>query len=311
LHVEKHNKTSLDGVNHKGKVPLKKLFMSCDKPSCCICFKRGWANKEAQFAAKRIGAVSHGCVDADGKKHAGLGDADHLIDSVARSDYALSFEKLKAKHQAVLKVRGVLGGVSIFHLHRYHSSQEALEKNVVFGWYISPHWHTVGWINGGYKCRSCSNCWKDILDGGMHVKSTEKCLVCDGFEGRTRRAFLKEGGVFGESNGKGWIVKVKGKRKSIRATLFYQLSHASFVRGSTRAHVATWWGVASYVKLRLSKEDRKLSIPCKICGSEMEEVVRVGGEEPEWWVKEWEESFLNKDGIPNWAIAPKKERFDN
>ena len=57
--------------------------------------------------------------------------------------------------------------------------------------------------------------------------------------------------------------------------------------------------------MKLAKEDRKLSILCPICGFEMEEAVRVGGEEPEWWVKEWEEPFLDKDGLANWALAPK------
>ena len=224
FNVHLHDKTTLDGVNHKGKVPIKKVFCSCDKPSCPICFKRGWGNREARRAADRIESVSRGCMDVDGKKHMGLGDAEHIISSVPKSDYSLSFEKLKAKNQRILESRGVLGGISIFHLQRFRNEKEAKEQNKPFGWYVSPHWHTVGWVRGGYqKCRSCDNCWKDILDGGMHVKETEKCMVCDGFEGRTRRQFMKEGGIFGEKNGKGWIVKVKGKRKSIRATLFYQL----------------------------------------------------------------------------------------
>lgn len=309
LHVEKHDKSTLDLVNHKGKVPLKKIFQSCDKPSCPVCFKRGWANLEARKGFKRIEAISRGYVDSDGKKHMGLGQAEHIISSVPRSDYVLPFDKLKAKNQAVLESRGVLGGFSIFHLQRYRDFKKAAEQGKPQGWYISPHWHTVGWVNGGYgKCRGCPNAWKDPVDGGMHVKKTEKCLVCNGFEGVTRRRFLKEGGVFKESNGLGWIVKVKGERKSIQATLFYQLSHATFVRGSERAHVGTWWGVAGYTRAKLVKEDRKLDFPCPICGSPMVEVVRVGGVEEEWWVKEWEEPFLDKDGKPTWAVVQKEEK---
>ena len=36
-HTELHNKTTLDGKNHEGKVSVKKIFHSCDKPSCPIC----------------------------------------------------------------------------------------------------------------------------------------------------------------------------------------------------------------------------------------------------------------------------------
>ena len=201
LHVELHDKVTLDGVNHKGKIPLKKVFNSCDKPSCPICFKRGWANREARNASIKIEKISCGYVDDDGKKHSALGKSEHIIVSVSRSDYSMSFKRLKAKHQKLLMSLGVLGGISIFHLQRYHSQKEALVKNVPFGWYISPHWHIVGWIDGGYgKCRSCPNVWLDLFDGGVHVKDTEKCLSCSGFEGRVRHSFLKEGGVFGLSS---------------------------------------------------------------------------------------------------------------
>lgn len=62
LRVELHDKITLDGHNHKGKVFVQKVYNSCDKPSCPICYKKGWAVREAgriearlKEAAKRFG----------------------------------------------------------------------------------------------------------------------------------------------------------------------------------------------------------------------------------------------------------------
>jgi hypothetical protein len=45
-----------------------------------------------------------------------------------------------------------------------------------------------------------------------------------------------------------------------------QLNHASVKRGVKRFHVATWWGVCSYRKLKLKKGDRIRRNVCPICG---------------------------------------------
>lgn len=309
LNVELHAHVSLDGVNHAGKVALKKVFMSCDKPSCPTCFKRGWANREATNATEILKLASKGYTDKNGQKHMGRGKEEHIVSSVPKTDYGLSFEKLKAKNQKVLRRRGIIGGVTIFHLQRYRGVKEAGKMGLPVEWYVAPHFHTVGFIEGGYgRCRGCPNAYKGFF-GEMHVKETVKCLACEGFEGLTRRCYAKEGGGVGAGNsGSGWIVKVMGERKSIHATLWYQLNHATFQRGSKRAHVASWFGVCSYTKLKLTKEDKVHKAKCSICLSDMEEVVRVGGEDVEWWVREWEESFLGKDGVPNWTKAPEINR---
>ena len=247
LNVDLHSHVSLDGVNHSGKVALKKVFMSCDKPSCPTCFKRGWANREAVNASKIIEKISRGYIDAKKKKHQGLGLAEHLVTSVPKSDYSLPFRMIKARAQKNMFKRGIIGGVTIFHLYRYHSWEEARKKNVVFGWFESPHFHTVGFIAKGYgKCRGCPNTYEGFY-GERCIIKTEKCLACEDFEGVTRRFFVKECEAHAkkmkiDNDGKsgGWIVKVMGKRKSIQATLWYQLNHCTFVRGSCRAHVVTW-----------------------------------------------------------------------
>jgi hypothetical protein len=107
------------------------------------------------------------------------------------------------------------------------------------GWWWSPHFHCIGFIEDGYgRCRNCN-------------KSTLECLSCSGFEGRTRRLFDKEAKSNG--SGVGWIVKVKGERKTVRGTAWYQLNHSSFVRGSVRAKVAFWFGVVSTRKMKIEK----------------------------------------------------------
>jgi len=137
---------------------------------------------------------------------------EHIVASVPARDYGLKFKSLRNKVVKILAVRGVVGGVLIFHAFRYNVRQH---------WYWSPHFHVLGFVSGGYgRCRGCK---RKGLD----------CLGCGGFEGRTRRAFEKDG----------YIVKVLGKRKTVFGTAWYQLNHASVRVGGKRSSVATWFGV--------------------------------------------------------------------
>jgi len=86
-----------------------------------------------------------------------------------------------------------------------------------------------------------------------------------GFEGRTRRAFDKDG----------YIVKVLGKRKTVGGTAWYQLNHASLVNGVNRFHVATWFGVCSYRRLKVTVEYKKNV--CPICRHDLLEIRYLGG----------------------------------
>jgi hypothetical protein len=290
LNVDLHSHVSLDGVNHTGNVYIRKVVHSCDKPGCPICFKRGWAVREASAVEYRINQAS--------KR---FGVAEHIVCSVPKSDYGLPYVQLKAKALKALRNRGVLGGVLIFHGQRYCSRRESVAKGKPFGWYLSFHFHVIGFIDGGMaQCRHCS-------------KSTIDCLGCSGFNGRTRREYYKEGGKDGAGNsGYGWIVDVKGARKTIHGTAWYQLNHATIVRGVKRSSVTTWFGSVSYVKLKLKKEDRVMRDICPICQHELEEVIYVGVGEPagltgfdSYDVREWEEPFLDKAGLPNWIPKPK------
>lgn len=242
-----HDKTTLDGVNYSGKVFVRKVHCTCHKPTCPICYKHGWAVREAKMIAARLVECS---------KH--FGQVEHIIVSVPQSDYGLTLEKLRSKavHE-VMKNRGIVGGVLIFHAFRYRN-RGILLKGIFHphGWYWSPHFHVLGYLLNGYgKCRSC----KFMKDGTF-----AKCRGCAGFEGLTRRQFDKDG----------YIVKVKGKRKSVVGTAWYQLNHASVKRNVKQFRVATWFGVCSYRKLKVTPELRKEV--CPICQHELERLRYCG-----------------------------------
>ena len=235
IRTELHDKVTLDGVNYKGKVFVRKVHASCDKPTCPVCFKSGWAVREADRIAQRIKEAS---------KRFGL--AEHVIVSVPKSDYGLDFENLRLKAVKILYSRGVIGGVLIFHGFRYRAF-DVFRGGIrnMRGWYWSPHFHCIGFILNGYaQCRHCHN----FEDKGVYT-----CAGCSGFEACTRRLFEKDG----------YIVKVKGERKTIMGTAWYQLNHSSVKVGVSRFHVATWFGNCSYRKLKVTYEKRKEV--CPIC----------------------------------------------
>ena len=239
LHTELHNKTTLDGVNYKGKVFVRKVHASCDKPTCPVCYKSGWAVREADRITQRI---------CEASKTSGV--AEHIIVSIPKTDYGLDFEQLRLKAAKILKSRGVIGGVLIFHGFRYRS-YDVYNNGIrnMKGWYWSPHFHCIGFILNGYgQCRHCPK---------FNAKSIITCAGCNGFEARTRRLFEKDG----------YIVKVKDERKTIMGTAWYQLNHASVKRNVVRFHVATWFGTCSYRKLKVTIERRKEL--CPICQKEL------------------------------------------
>ena len=216
-------------VDCRSKGYFKPIFHSCNKPSCPICYERGWAVKEAKSVEFRLEQAS---------KRFGL--AEHIIVGVPSKYWYLDEEKRLKIVKKALKIRGVIGGCFIPHGFRYDPIKQ---------WYWIPHYHVLGFILGGYgKCRGCAKCKKG----------------CGGFVDRNYR----------RNEIDGIYVKVKGKRKSVFGTAWYQLHHASFRTDKKRNNVVRWFGVCSYRKLKITKELRKewdkLHKPkCPICGSEL------------------------------------------
>ena len=54
LRTELHNHVGLNGVNYAGLVYAHPVFHSCDRPSCPLCFKRGWAVRQAGHVKQRL-----------------------------------------------------------------------------------------------------------------------------------------------------------------------------------------------------------------------------------------------------------------
>jgi hypothetical protein len=238
--VELHNrikyaKVIIDGkervVRTTGKVDRKIVFHYCNKPSCSVCYKHGWANRLAGSIERRL---------VEASKRFGL--IEHIIVGIPSKFWHLSYKELKKKVFEGCLVRGVIGGALIFHAFRYNNLRPC--------WYYSPHFHIVGLIFGGYKCRGCKI-----------VKEKGKCGIenrgCDGFVNRNFRENEKDGLYF----------KVKGKRKTVWGTARYQLDHASIDVTKKRFRVATYFGVCSYRKLKVTAEKHKDL--CRICKHEL------------------------------------------
>ena len=272
----------------------RKQFRYCYDPRCPTCYKHGWANREATRGEVR---------PKKGEKR--FGKMEHLIFSQPRSDEPLTEtpeaerKYRQTKLKKALDERGIMGGSIVFHPLRYADRDEAKKKGVPFGWRYSPHYHVAGYIKGGYsRYRGCSH---------NNYNDRERCMACEGFDGRIRRANQKDG----------FIVKVTAERSSIWGTVRYQLDHCGVAIEEKGYHNITWFGVVSYRALKLDEGDfqevgyeHKL---CPLCQKELIDLRYLGSDfdrlVKEFWVKEFEEPYLDKDGNPRWAKKIKSSRF--
>jgi hypothetical protein len=278
LNVEEHG-VAFDSygnlVNHSGKIYVRPVVMSCNKPSCPICWKR-WAKKQARRTAERLLEASkiHGVVE-------------HIVDSPPRWEWGSDVDVLY--HIAIdrARARGVIGGSIIYHELRYTRSR---------GWYFSPHFHILGFLNGGYRCRKCKH---------FVLRSAEVCGKCCGFEGLTRRLNLMDG----------HIVKVLEERKkaygsnkpNIEGTAKYELGHASYKVDAKRANVVRYFGVVSYRRLKVVPA--KEPCLCPHCKRELVEIKYVGDDANviDWLNSRFDgvckSSWLDyrQDGVPVWV----------
>jgi hypothetical protein len=258
-----HERIDLNGVNYHDRGFVKLVFHSCDKPSCPVCYRRGWAVREARKVDLRL-------------KEAGKtwGEVEHILCSLPLKDYSLSYQSQVNKAVKVLLSRGVVGGVLMYHAFRFNWSRY---------WYYSPHFHVLGFVLGGYgRCRNCEH--------------KSKCVKgCGGFDDVSYQQFLKNG----------YFVKVFGKRITVSGTALYQLNHSALRVSSKRANVATWFGVCSYRKLKVTAEVRKQL--CPICNSELVRLNYLGVvpivkvRDAVDFVGRFYVDLFAGDGSPNWC----------
>ena len=230
--VEAHKGVVKDGVDYTGKIVVRHKHWWCTKPSCPVCFIRGYAVRQARFFERRL----------DEAVKRGFGKVEHIIVSPCKEDYDLPEKVLREKVREALRVRGVYAGGMIFHCFRIDRERNVLK--------VGKHYHVLGFVLGGYKCRGC--------------KRKNNCLKgCGGFDDRSYQAFLKDG----------YIVKVTGERVTVFGTAWYQLNHASVKVGLKRFHTVTWFGKTAYNNFKVEgvdlKAELKAEVVCPVCGSEM------------------------------------------
>ena len=167
------------------------------------------------------------------------------------------------------------------------------------GWFFAPHWRVLGFIKGGHtKCRGC------LKRERAGYVSREVCAGCDGFEAKTRKFY--EGYVDDKGrtvNGDSYIVKCMGLRNTVFGTAFYQLNHAGVRVGVRRHHVATWWGVVSYHKLKVKKQDKEKHV-CPICEHDLVQLRFVGDDSRVPWLMGIRKGFVDDllvDGHEQWV----------
>lgn len=231
--VEGHKGVFLGGTDCTDKVVVRHNHMWCTKSSCPVCFNLGWSVREARSITGRF---------IEGDKR-GFGKVEHIMVSVSVVDRDLPESVLREKCRKALVVRGVIGGSMIFHGFREDKSRGVLV------W--SPHYHVLGYIEGGYNCRCCKRKW-NCLKG------------CGGFDDRGYQGFLETG----------YFVKVLGERTTIFGTAWYSLNHATIRVGIKRFQSVTWFGVSSYCKFKSEKV--KTESLCPACGDEMGRCFYVG-----------------------------------
>jgi ATPase involved in DNA repair len=171
----------------------------------------------------------------------GVGFAKHIVVSPPLSEWLLvekDYPKLRSKSYKIAFNVGFKGGSAIFHPFR--------RKCAYCGSLIDHIEKTC------LKCGSILVSW--VFSPHFH-------MIGYGFIENTS----------GEYDVSGWIVKNLGRRDSVSATAFYQLSHAGI---HEKYHTVTWFGICAYNKLKVELEDPKDL--CPVCGRPLKPVKWVG-----------------------------------
>lgn len=264
--VEHHKGIIIDGQDFTGKLAVSVVPRFCHRATCCVCFARGWATREAHQMEARL----------DTAVERGLGEVEHIVLSAPMAESDLPLDVLKEKARVAGEVRGITGSGTIFHGRR--------NKYGMLVW--SVHFHALGFVDGGYVCRKCKY-WGVTKKKGYFCRCED---FCEGFEQRTRRAFEKDG----------WIVKVEEKRKSVFGTAYYQLHHSTVKVGLRRNHVVTWNGNCGNRKFKGKKAKAVIKCPvCRKAGVDNEMVKRPLRSSA---VRHVERDFGSRRFRPVWAV---------
>ena len=272
------------GKDYANKVFVHKVHFNCGKPLCPVCYRGSWDVRQARKMETRLKATS----EMLKKSCPTSGEIEHIVVSISPKDYGIMDEKvLRAKAKKALEELGFIGGGFIFHgsrHRRYEQIKGGAFRQIGTDW--SPHYHILGFLKDGYKCRDC--------------KRKNNCLAgCGGFDDRRWQYYLKTG----------IYVKVLEKRKTIGGTAWYQLSHASVRKGAKRSHVVTWMGICGYRKMKVKIEKSKQI--CPICQHDLKRSLYNGNKHFVTnrysfdYVQDSLEDY-KEDGMIVWSDAPKR-----
>jgi hypothetical protein len=166
-------------------------------------------------------------------KHRRFKQIIHVIVSVSKSDYSLPYAKLNVKVVKVARFCGVVGGLKVFHPWR----QKCFKCGN----------HPVE--NTKDKCPKCGSTFFNwYFSPHYHI-------VGLGWIHNVKENFEVTG----------WVVKNEGPRKTLVGTISYLLTHGGI---SKNRHSLTWFGCASYAKLRIDPQPKE-GHHCIVCGELM------------------------------------------
>lgn len=100
----------------------------------------------------------------------------------------------------------------------------------------------------------------------------------------------------------GVLVKNLGIRKSVYATIMYQLSHCGVYMLKPKKHSITWWGALSYNKLKIPRELLAEDELCPLCLGPLKRLIHYGelGDPPDIE----DEYVLPEEGWRLWLGEP-------
>jgi len=248
----------LDGFDYTNKGFFKRVFHSCNRPECPSCGISGWAVRSSKFAEARLRYIA---------EKFGYEEIYHIIVSFPKNS-SLSYAEKKKYAVAYMRSVGIVGGMWCYHHFRYHGKNESYFGEPARYLKGNPHFHVVGFLKNGYGCRGCNN-----YLGNSEIIDRDRCLACNGFEGKTRRAYDH----MVEHGKDALIIKVKDKRNTVGGTIWYELSHASLRKDVKRHVVVNYFGCCARNKVKVPKF--KLDFErccCPLCKLPLQKVVFLG-----------------------------------
>lgn len=207
---------------------------SCHRPGCPECYE-SWAFRDAEKATERLLEGQQLYFNA-GKKFS----LKHVVFSPDPSDHRDikhmieqgRYNVFKAKAIEVIKKAGVIGGCITPHFWRQVGEKEELPDNVLI---------PVG-----------------LKEGDWYFSPHFHTIVA---------GFMIPSVKF--HNDTGWVYKNLGKRKSVKDTIFYFLTHCA---NHKNHHAISWFGIFSYNKLVTDFiEFKNVTVPCSACNKPLHE----------------------------------------